>query len=115
LGDHFYVVDIPGWDLRFVPGSHTLGVLRDNFREFLRVNFQNDRPRANAPSAEQFRSGVGGVEGSRASDYYAWFSRTRIIRDEDNNWVRSPDVEPDGKENAQNTIDKGSPEIGTEP
>ncbi len=105
--NYFFVYDSPG----FVYGAAgTEAIARLNAREFVRVAFDNQRPVANI-SKDVNPNNLNprlGVEGSRASPYIPWLSRTRAIKVE-TAWMRDPPAPP---ENEQNRIEPLKP--GTE-
>jgi len=97
VNDHFYVEDAPG-RVSDIAGSD-LSVLRFNFREFVRVKFDDTKPTGNT------------VDGSRCSDKFDWHARHRLIN-RSGKWVRSTG---DDRESGENDIGPKHITIGTAP
>ncbi len=90
-GNHFYVVDAPGFTPSKLKLPDSPAVLRQNFLEFMRVRFDGKRPAATVkpPRRTDATDPNGGVEGSRASEYLPWMSRVRIVLFA-SGWKRDP-------------------------
>jgi hypothetical protein len=92
--DRFYVVDAPGPGEAAAPN---LAIYSQDSREFVRVRFRGSRPSGSIPNTvdpnQPPPARRGGVDGSRASPYILWWSRTRIVKTTVNNvvvWQRDP-------------------------
>lgn len=85
-----YCVDFPGEAGQLA--THDVVVWRYNFREFVRVRFDNIRPTLNVEV------------GSRCSDYYDWHVRHNLIKGKNGIWTRSTG---DEKQSDQNDIGPG--------
>lgn len=96
--DEYFDSDAPG--LNGDDAFADLYINRRNFREFLRVKLDGNRPAGNM------------VDGSRCSPYFDWHLRHRLIKNAMGKWERSGGEPP---ETANNDIATGHIAIGTCP